>query len=63
MNDMDISALLRQRGATPIRIQALLSVWHTCEQSIYGSQAQAEQMESTWQMAQQVLEALEREMN
>ncbi len=61
MNDADVSALLLRRGATPIRIQALLSVWHTCEQSIYGGQAQAEQMESTWQMTGQVIEALERE--
>ncbi|MBC7777419.1 MAG: protein BatD [Phycisphaerae bacterium] len=62
MNDADVSALLLQRGAAPIRIQALLSVWHTCEQAIYGGQAQAEQMESTWQMAGQVMEALEREV-
>jgi hypothetical protein len=62
MNEADLSALLRQRGASPIRIQALLSVWHTCEQAIYGGQASVEQMESTWQMAGQVLEALEREV-
>ena len=62
MNDADVGALLLQRGAAPIRIQALLSVWHTCEQAIYGGQGQAEQMESTWQMAGQVMEALEREM-
>ncbi len=62
MNDADVSALLLQRGAAPIRIQALLSVWHTCEQAIYGGQAQAEQVESTWQMAGQVMEALEREV-
>jgi hypothetical protein len=62
MNDADVSKALLQRGATPIRTQALLSVWHTCEQSIYGGQAQPEQMESTWQMAGQVLEALDREL-
>ncbi len=62
MNEADLSALLRQRGATPIRIQTLLSVWHTCEQAIYGGQAQVEQMESTWQMSGQVMEALEREI-
>jgi len=62
LNDADVSALLLQRGAAPIRIQALLSVWHTCEQAIYGGQAQAEQVESTWQMAGQVMEALEREL-
>ncbi|MBK6997859.1 MAG: protein BatD [Lewinellaceae bacterium] len=62
MNDADVSAILLQRGATPIRTQALLSVWHTCEQAIYGGQDQAEQMESTWQMAGQVMEALEREI-
>jgi hypothetical protein len=62
MNETDLSALLLQRGASPIRIQALLSVWHTCEQAIYGGQAQPEQMESAWQMAGQVLEALDREV-
>ncbi len=62
MNDADVSAILLQRGAAPIRTQALLSVWHTCEQAIYGGQQQAEQMESTWQMAGQVMEALEREI-
>ncbi|MFN0176660.1 MAG: BatD family protein [Saprospiraceae bacterium] len=62
MNDADVSAILLQRGASPIRTQALLSVWHTCEQAIYGGQEQADQMESTWQMAGQVMEALEREI-
>ncbi|MDO8368403.1 MAG: BatD family protein, partial [Saprospiraceae bacterium] len=33
MNDVDVSALLLQRGATPVRTQAFLSVWHTCEHS------------------------------
>jgi hypothetical protein len=62
MNETDLSAVLLQRGASPIRIQALLSVWHTCEQAIYGGQAQPEQMESVWQMTGQVLEALEGEV-
>jgi hypothetical protein len=62
MNDADVGKALLQRGASPIRVQALLSVWHTCEQAIYGGQAQESQMESTWRMAEQVLEALEREM-
>lgn len=62
MNDVDLSKALLARGATPIRTQALLSVWHTCEQAIYGGQAPAEQMRPTWQLAQQVLEALEREL-
>lgn len=62
MNESEVSAHLLYRGATPIRTQALLSVWHTCEQSIYGGQTQAEQMEPTWHMAEQVVEALEREI-
>jgi len=62
MNDADVSTVLHQRGATPISVQTFLSVWHTCEQAIYGGQAQAEQMESTWQMARQVMEALEKEI-
>lgn len=62
MNDLDVSALLLKRGVTPIRTQALLSIWHTCEQAIYGAQAQAEHMEPTWQLATQVMEALEREL-
>lgn len=61
-NDTDVQVILTQRGATPIRIQALLSVWHTCEQAIYGGQAQVEQMESNWQMAGQVMEALDKEI-
>jgi BatD DUF11 like domain len=63
MNEADVRTILHQRGASPIRVQALLSVWHTCEQAIYGGQAQLEQMESTWQMAGQVLEALDREIH
>lgn len=62
LNEADLRAALLQRGATPIRTQALLSVWHSCEQAIYGAQAQAEQMEPTWQLAMQVIEALEREL-
>ncbi|MFN0216340.1 MAG: BatD family protein [Saprospiraceae bacterium] len=61
MNDADVSALLLQRGATPIRVQAFVSVWQTCEQAIYGAQAQTEQMEDVYQLARQVIEALERE--
>jgi hypothetical protein len=62
MNDREISSALAQRGATPIRVQAFLSVWHTCEQSVYGGFAPAEQMEPTWQMAMQVIDALEKEL-
>ncbi|MFZ4477901.1 MAG: BatD family protein [Saprospiraceae bacterium] len=61
MNDLEISALLQQRGATPIRTQTLLSIWRTCEQAIYGGQALPDQMESSWQLAGQVMEALEKE--
>lgn len=61
MNERDVAQVLRQRGASPIRVQALFTIWHTCEQAIYGGQIQAEQVESTWQIAQQVIEALERE--
>lgn len=61
MNEQDVADVLRQRGASPIRIQALRAIWHTCEQAIYGGQAQAEQVESTWQMANQIMEALDRE--
>ena len=62
MNDIDVRTTLLQRGATPIRVQALLSVLHTCEQSVYGGQVHADQMEHTWQTAMQVVEALEREV-
>ena len=62
MNQADVSAQLRKRGATAIRAQALLSVWHICEQAVFGGQMQAEQMESTWHTAQQVLSELEKEM-
>lgn len=62
MNEADLRAVLLQRGATPIRTQALLSVWHSCEQAIYGAQAQADQMMPVWQLAVQVVEALEREV-
>jgi hypothetical protein len=62
LNDADISRKLLQHGATPIRTQALLSVWHTCEQAIYGGQAQSEHMETTYRLAEQVLDALEREV-
>lgn len=62
MNDAEVSTVLLRRGASPIRTQALLAVWHTCEQAIYGGQAQADQMESTWQMARQVVEGVEAEV-
>lgn len=63
MNTDKIRATLIQRGATPIRAQAFLSVWHVCEQAVYGGGfAPAEQVEPTWQMAMQVIDALEKEM-
>ncbi|MCC7467392.1 MAG: protein BatD [Saprospiraceae bacterium] len=62
MNESDISRILQERGASPIRIQALLSVWQLCEQAIYGGHAPAEEMESTWLLTKQVVEALEREV-
>ncbi len=63
MNDIEITKALQLHGATPIRTQALLSVWHSCEQAIYGGQDQAGQMESTWQLAGQVIDALEKELH
>jgi hypothetical protein len=62
MNETDVSKALQLRGASPIRIQALMSVWQLCEQAIYGGHASAEEMESTWQLTSQVVEALEREI-
>ena len=62
MNESDISRILQERGASPIRIQALLSVWQLCEQAIYGGHAPAEEIESTWLLTKQVVEALEREV-
>ncbi len=62
MNETDVSKALQLRGATPIRIQALMGVWQLCEQAIYGGHAPAEEMESTWQLTRQVVEALEKEI-
>ncbi|HLP96619.1 MAG TPA: hypothetical protein VK168_21400, partial [Saprospiraceae bacterium] len=62
MNESDISRVLQQRGATPIRVQALMSVWQLCEQAIYGGQAPAEEMESTLMLTRQVVDALEKEI-
>ena len=62
MNEADISRILRERGAADIRIQAFISVWQLCEQAIYGGHAPAEEMESTWLLTKQVVEALEREV-
>jgi len=60
LNDADISKILLSRGATPLQVQSLLSVWYSCEQALYGAQTQADQMEPTWLLAEQAVEALER---
>ncbi|MBN8679953.1 MAG: protein BatD [Chitinophagales bacterium] len=62
MNEADVSRVLQQRGATPIRVQALMSVWQLCEQAIYGGHAPAEEMESTLMLTRQVVDALEKEI-
>jgi hypothetical protein len=62
MNQSTVRAQLAARKVPAIRIQALLSVWQTCEQAIFAGQAQAEQMESTWRTAETLVQELEREL-
>jgi hypothetical protein len=58
--------LLRQRltekQAPAIRVQALLSLWQTCEQAIFAGQSQAAHMENHWHSARQLLRDLERDL-
>ncbi len=62
MNQEEVRLRLTEYQVPAIRIQALLAIWQTCEQSVYAGQNQAAQMESTWKAAESVLRELENDL-
>ncbi len=62
MNQENVRIRLAEYGVPAIRIQAILSVWQTCEQSVYAGQTQGAQMESTWKATESVLKELENDL-
>ena len=62
MNQENVRIRLAEYGVSAIRIQAILSVWQTCEQSVYAGQTQGAQMESTWKATESVLKELENDL-
>jgi len=62
MNQENVRIRLIEYGVPAIRIQTLLSVWQTCEQSVYAGQTQEAQMENTWKATESVLRELENDL-
>lgn len=50
---------LTARGVPPQTRDALLRVWETCEKAVFAGQADAANMQSTWQAAEGALQQLE----
>lgn len=62
MNQEYVRRRLTEYQVPAIRIQALLAIWQTCEQSVYAGQNQAAQMESTWKATESVLKDLDNDL-
>ena len=62
MNQEYVRLRLAEYQVPTIRIQALLAIWQTCEQSVYAGQNQTAQMESTWKAAESVLKELDNDL-
>ncbi len=62
MNQENVRIRLAEYGVPAIRIQTLLAVWQTCEQSVYAGQSQDAQMQSTWKATESVLRELENDL-
>jgi BatD DUF11 like domain len=62
LNHAMLRARLAERGVTPIRVQAFLSILQTCEQAVFSGHSDASKMESDWQAAETVVQALDKEM-
>jgi hypothetical protein len=60
MTQENVRKLLAERNVPSGTIQNLLTVWQTCEQALFAGQTQAAQMETTWRMAESVVQELER---
>lgn len=59
MNRENVRLRLAEYHVPPARIQAVLDIWDTCEQSVYAGQDQTAQMENTWRATENVLRELD----
>lgn len=59
MNRENVRSRLLEYQVPPARIQAILDIWDTCEQSVFAGQDQTTQMENTWRATEQVLREFE----
>lgn len=62
MNHPAIQAKLLEKGVTPIRVQAYLSIWDACELAVFAGQPDASKMESDWRTAEKVIHEIEKEL-
>ena len=60
MNRENVQRRLLEYQMPPARIQTILDIWDTCEQSVYAGQDQTAQMETTWRATEGVLREMER---
>ena len=62
MNHPAIQTKLLEKGVTPIRVQAYLSIWDACELAVFAGQPDASKMESDWRTAEKVIQEIEKEL-
>ena len=60
MTQENVRRVLTERHVPSGTIQNTLAVWQTCEQALFAAQTQAAQMESTWRLAESVVQDLEK---
>lgn len=63
LNHAFVQSKLAERKVTPIRAQALISIWQACEQAVYSGFVDASKMESDWKAADAVVHELEKELH
>lgn len=62
VNHAFVQSRLMERGVTPIRAQAFVSLWLTCEQAVYAGQFDDSRMEADLRSAESLLQEMEREI-
>jgi hypothetical protein len=60
LNPALVQAQLAARNVSPARIQAILSVWQTCEQALFAGQPMLSEMSDTWRKAEESIKDLEK---
>lgn len=62
MNHAYIQSRLLEKGVTPIRVQAYLSIWDVCEMAVFAGKPEASKMAADLRTAENVMLEIEKEL-